>query len=932
MRKATVLIVLMCIGVVLMGVYTVASLVQNDTSFVVNTTSGVSNDVRYNLNEMDNGLTRENITFGEGDTHWRYLNIPNQSTSVTATLNIANVTPIEYNSLSSITNCQELQDMNNNLSNNYILTNSVDCMGFDCGDGKGFKPIGNLSSPYDGIFNGNGKTISNLMINRPNEDCVGLFGRFKGGSALVDTPIFNLVLDKVNITGKDYVGALVGNWDDYHGKDLRNIIISGDITGVNKVGGLIGWMLNVDTRNLYVNVTVNGNTDVGGIYGEISSANANAMYVYAIGSVNGSTNVGGIVGTLTSGYLRYSFSDINVTGLTNVGSVVGENIHCVDCQGGSPNIYWNNHSGNSDSAVGFESGAIGREDMETVVIQDNKSYFYNISAPPISNWDFVSVWSSSNDLISFPSLKFSNIDIFAHDISIDVGNDGDNEFNHIGNLTTTNTTVDFSSEVNDYLANCSFIDGICSVPIKIIASNGMISLDTINVTYDYNLNNLFERIDIYTWNATKDLVANLNYKRRYKILPISDYFIKFNISNTLPVGKWKLNGSAVDSSNNGNDGTWNGTETYVQGIVGQAADFDGINNRISIINDTSIKDIFSGGGTISVWAYPKSYGGTGDYYNGGTIVNKGGYSLSFKPGIGKVEFRKGFTSYTGIWNFNLSLNSWTHITVSYDSDSTINEPLIYLNGSLTTVVETFNPLGASISDTPYNLTIGSQLSIAQYAWDGYISDVRLYNGTSNNNRVRLIFGESEGTLNESDVTITNYTIKIHHSPLNNIYTSGYYLRNNTATQCEINNIPQTVTDNYCTYDFSVSKYGNWPIHYIWDNNISLVPAINKSSIAYNIDGKLYINDTITYFNPDLTAATAGLFTNTTIEYYYNTSITNNEKLEILISETWYDITPSITSDCIASPSYTRTEHEGRVFYSCLSTIQKYISYKIESSN
>ena len=44
--------------------------------------------------------------------------------------------------------------------------------------GKGFKPIGRLASSkrFDANYDGNGKSISNLSINRPLEDGVGLFG------------------------------------------------------------------------------------------------------------------------------------------------------------------------------------------------------------------------------------------------------------------------------------------------------------------------------------------------------------------------------------------------------------------------------------------------------------------------------------------------------------------------------------------------------------------------------------------------------------------------------------------------------------------------------------------------------------------------------------------------------------------------------------
>ncbi len=51
--------------------------------------------------------------------------------------------------------------MQNDLSGHYILTSDIDMTGLN------FSPIGNNSTPFSGIFDGNGHTISNLTINRP---------------------------------------------------------------------------------------------------------------------------------------------------------------------------------------------------------------------------------------------------------------------------------------------------------------------------------------------------------------------------------------------------------------------------------------------------------------------------------------------------------------------------------------------------------------------------------------------------------------------------------------------------------------------------------------------------------------------------------------------------------------------------------------------
>lgn len=53
---------------------------------------------------------------------------------------------------------------------------------------QGWLPIGDASSAFAGYFNGNGHTISNLWINRPNTDNIGLFGKID----ISDAKIINL--------------------------------------------------------------------------------------------------------------------------------------------------------------------------------------------------------------------------------------------------------------------------------------------------------------------------------------------------------------------------------------------------------------------------------------------------------------------------------------------------------------------------------------------------------------------------------------------------------------------------------------------------------------------------------------------------------------------------------------------------------------------
>ena len=108
-------------------------------------------------------------------------------------------------------------------------------------------------SPIDGFkgsLDGNGKKIYNLFINRPAEDKVGLFSSFdlQNNAATEKVHIKDLVLENVNVSGNNYVGAVVGYVHTYYdtnrnsdGQELfSGIAVSGKISGAKLIGGIAG--------------------------------------------------------------------------------------------------------------------------------------------------------------------------------------------------------------------------------------------------------------------------------------------------------------------------------------------------------------------------------------------------------------------------------------------------------------------------------------------------------------------------------------------------------------------------------------------------------------------------------------------------------------------------------------------------------------------
>jgi hypothetical protein len=165
---------------------------------------------------------------------------------------------------------------------------------------------------FAGVFDGQGFVISNLTINQPGSENIGLFGRVDAGGQ-----IRNLGVENVNITGSDYVGGLVGK--NYSGP-LTSCYATGSVSGTDSVGGLVGE--NDGTlASCYATGSVSGTDHVGGLVGYNYSGTL--TFCYATGSVSGTGSyVGGLVGVNT-GTLNFCYATGAVTGTDMVGGLVG---------------------------------------------------------------------------------------------------------------------------------------------------------------------------------------------------------------------------------------------------------------------------------------------------------------------------------------------------------------------------------------------------------------------------------------------------------------------------------------------------------------------------------------------------------------------------------------------------------------------------------
>ncbi len=247
------------------------------------------------------------------------------------------------------------------MNGNYCLHQDIDLVevidGFPLGWGDGSLGGGaKVLAPFTGSFDGQGNTISNLVIFDDTSNDLGLFAKI-GGTTSSD--IKDLTLDKFKIKGVSNIGALAGSavgevniinvkvtgvaseakaTDNGYvggltGKFEGGTITGSSVTGTVKsaganVGGLVGSLIGTLIFHSHSEAAVtgaNGNF-VGGLIGYVDNSADTTLLIndsYATGAVSGGNYVGGLVGQL-KGKIVDSYAAGAVTATTGeAGGLVG---------------------------------------------------------------------------------------------------------------------------------------------------------------------------------------------------------------------------------------------------------------------------------------------------------------------------------------------------------------------------------------------------------------------------------------------------------------------------------------------------------------------------------------------------------------------------------------------------------------------------------
>jgi hypothetical protein len=248
----------------------------------------------------------------------------------------------------------------------------------------------------------------------------------------------------------------------------------------------------------------------------------------------------------------------------------------------------------------------------------------------------------------------------------------------------------------------------------------------VNNQYSWSQNYQGNMDDLLIYNrALSEIeVRELNQEQSYESV---------NLNNGL-IAYYEFENNANDSSGNRNHGTENGGLRYSEGIIGNSAKFDGVDDSINIGQNNLLNRAntdFSISTWIKIEKYPQSYVGVivsnrpNSGWKGSLFFIRGEADSINKRTIA-FDTNQNDSSRMAFGKTQLQLNNWYHSIIVFQYKGSNNNLVeIYLNGELETLTRNITDI---IDDNDIHY-IGFEYSEADdsYHFKGNIDDLRIYN-------------------------------------------------------------------------------------------------------------------------------------------------------------------------------------------------------------
>jgi hypothetical protein len=294
----------------------------------------------------------------------------------------------------------------------------------------------------------------------------------------------------------------------------------------------------------------------------------------------------------------------------------------------------------------------------------------------------------------------------------------------------------------------------------------------INIGFDYSNTSwkgLIDDVKIYNYTRTpaqiaQDMTGSSSTDNQVLHKPVASYDFNegygdtaHNAGTSSSLANGDLAGSGATCPTTGACPTWTN-----DGKFEKALNFDGADDYVDMGSDTSIDDMFSGGGTFSAWIKLDSFGeaSMGRIFDKASTISNFNVcdSATYCPSSRKsLYLSQVFSGVYGQWSSSTDsvyTGSWIHVAVTYNNSSVNNDPVFYVNGKVVPTTEIQTPTGTASSDAATNLYIGER-SGGDRAFDGSMDEIQLFRTILTPYQIKLLYNQEQSSVMGSTSTASD---------------------------------------------------------------------------------------------------------------------------------------------------------------------------------
>ncbi len=253
-------------------------------------------------------------------------------------------------------------------------------------------------------------------------------------------------------------------------------------------------------------------------------------------------------------------------------------------------------------------------------------------------------------------------------------------------------------------------------------TSGVINTGASSLTIGSAFNGLLDEVRIYNRPLSPDEVAQL-----YRLTSPTSV-------DTSLKGYWSFNGQdmsggySFDRSGAGNTGSLYNSPTIARGILGQALDFDAVNDYVATADSSSLDIGDTDDLTLSGWFYRDTFTGSN-----GLIAKRSGFATGDVGYIAYIDattdqlifqISDGTDVYTITSSSTFTATGWHHFAVVWDQDSATNSE-IYIDGTADKATDSGTIGNIGDLSNALGVYVGAR-SDGSALFDGRIDEARVY--------------------------------------------------------------------------------------------------------------------------------------------------------------------------------------------------------------